>query len=110
MPKVIVPNLPTRYDAATDKRVPSVDLNPASAYGEIITLTEGSVRYNMMNDAAKKVKDTIAIMNEGDYLVCAGDPILFAAAMHYASFYFKSLKVLRWDKNNLAYDTVEFSL
>lgn len=108
--KVYVPNLPTRWDAATRKRVPSIDLNAAADYGELVTMSEGPVNNAHINDTIEHVQRQAESITDGDVILLVGDVVLAAACIAWACDNLGSTQVLRWDKNKRAYDVMEVSL
>jgi hypothetical protein len=107
---VLVPNLPTRWDAATGTRIPSVDLNTAAQHGELKCATQGPIGPDDVETALNDVSAAVTAMNEGDYLLLIGDPICNAAAVAYACDRFGKILVLRWDKQRRSYDKIEVEL
>jgi len=109
MAKVFIPNLPTRYDNVTQKRIPSIDLNPASVFGELQPIFEG--KPSNYDDAFDAIEDCIkGEMMPGDYILSVGDVILVAAAILYANEAFDCARVLRWDRQQHRYEKVEVKL
>lgn len=109
MSKVYVPSIPTKYDSATDSRIPSINLNPAAKYGQIISCLP------MDCDAA--IPDQLAIIQEkiseigpDDFIVAVGDPIAIAAAIAYSNDMIGMANVLRWDRIQKNYVNIEVIL
>lgn len=107
--KVFIPNLPTRHDEATQQRVPSLDLNPAAQFGELVTLTEGA-----LHDlpALHRARDAIRIatmkdLRPQDCILCVGDVALTALCIAHALARNGHVTLLRWDRNKRSYDAVE---
>ena len=108
MRKVFIPSLPTRFDAATNSRVPSLDLNPAAQYGKLVNMTEAETtdtqeRIDQIRIAADQIEVT-------DLILCVGDVVLCAAAIAYATADHGTVSVLRWDKQRHTYDIEEVTL
>lgn len=110
--KVYIPHLPTRYDRATESRVPSIDINPARQYGEFVRLLdpEKNVHAGMLADAIEEVGDNMADFNEEDAILAVGDVVLIAAAIAKANDIHGSCRVLRWDRTSKSYDLIEVCL
>lgn len=106
MPKVIVPNLPTRFDQATQKRVPSIDINSASRYGSFEFLVkdfDGDTE-----TALPQVASRMTDLEGQDYLIlCVGDVIIIAAAIAYANEAAGFARLLRWNRHSKSYNIVE---
>lgn len=109
-PKVYIPNLPTRFDAATGTRVPSLDLNTAVVYGTMINLTDGPVPTSGIAAALAAVETQISLIEPDDLILCVGDIILTAAAIHYAAAQLDVVRLLRWDKKTHLYEICEVVL
>ena len=105
--KVCIPSIPTRWDAATGSRVPSVDLNPASKYGDLVAMSDGVGNLHEQLAQVAESAETIAV---GDLILCVGDVVLTAAAMAKVNARLCAVRLLRWDKQKHAYDAVEVSL
>lgn len=110
--KVLVPNLPTRFDAAVRDRVPSIDLNTATRFGDLVCATRDPIEPPMLGTAIAAVKAEVARMVEGDMVLITGDPVLSAAAIHFAALHFgeNPVRVLRWDRQRSVYDELEVKL
>jgi len=108
VPKVFIPSLPTRYDAVTQTRVPSLDLNPASQYGELVNMIEGPTTHDHLASGITQIR-TVSVMPD-DLIMAVGDLVLAAAAIAHACRENGSAKILRWDKLRHGYDIVEVSI
>lgn len=106
--KVFIPNLPTRHDEATQQRVPSLDLNPAAQFGELVTLTEGPISDLPALRSARDVirTKTLKDIGPGDCILCVGDVALTALCIAYALTRNGAVTILRWDRNKRSYDAV----
>lgn len=112
MSKVYVPNIPTRYDPITEGRVSAINLEPATKFGELVQLVPSDT--DLSNDGISNALDllgeTLKDYGPDDFVLSAGDPILIAAAICYASDAAGDVKVLRWDRNNRRYQLLEVIL
>lgn len=108
--KVYVPNLPTRWDAATRSRVPSFDLNAAAAFGELVVLSEGSLSSENINAVIDDVQRRSEAIEPDDLVLMVGDVVVTAACLALACDNNKKVRVLRWEKNKRAYDIMEVAL
>lgn len=104
---VYVPSLPTRYDAATDSRVPTVDLNPALKYGELKVVAESPLTDPEIGNAVGIASTTR--IRDGDYVLAVGDIIVTAALIARAVQLNGKASVLRWDKSASTYRITEVS-
>ena len=108
MPKVFVASLPTRWDAATKKQVPSLDLNPAMEFGELVILSEGRKTILEMDETLEAVCDRAGEFKDGDYLLMIGDPIINAA--FYSAIEnldgVADINCLRWVRKDRIYEVI----
>ena len=108
MPKVFVASLPTRWDAATKKQVPSLDLNPAMEFGELVILSEGRKTILEMDEVLDAVHDRASEFQSGDYLLMIGDSIINAA--FYSAIEkldgVADINCLRWVRKDRIYEAI----
>lgn len=104
MPRVFIPSVPTRFDAVTQTRIPSMDLNPAADYGELVVMSEAGEE---MESAIDRVYSLSQNVGKDDFLLAVGDIVLIAAAIAYISDNLGSARILRWDKHERKYHMVE---
>lgn len=107
---VLVPNLPTRWDAALKGRVPSIDLNGAAHHGELKCATQGPVDAAGIEAFLDAIHAAVDELEADDCILMTGDPVCQAAALSYACDRFKVFTVLRWDKQRRTYDKIEVQL
>lgn len=109
--KVIVPHLPTRPDLVLKTRVPAVNINPATAYGEVVVLYSDFIRYDEMQNVVDEVLVKLdREASEEDYVVCVGDPVLTAAVTSRMNELFGKVNFLRWDRGAHSYDIIQVAL
>ena len=105
-PRVFIPNLPTRFDPVADCRVASVDISDALRFGELDYFNHigmqpsPNVLETMILNIRTKVK---GFYKPDDFILAIGDPILIAAAIHYALEESRVVNVLRWSRADRAY-------
>jgi len=105
--KVFIPSIPTRWDAATESRVPSVDLNPAAKFGDLIAMSTGiGTMHDQIEEVARKAQD----ITDADYILCVGDVVLTAVAISAADRRLGTITLLRWNKTRHAYNEVVVKL
>lgn len=105
--KVFIPSIPNRWDAATEQRVPSVDLNPAGAYGDLIAMSNGT---GDLDSQITDVKRKTSEVTVDDFILCVGDVVLTAIAIAKTCERNGTARLLRWDKQRHCYDEIEVSL
>lgn len=108
--RVFVPQIPTRYDAAHDMRIPIIDLSPATVYGEITPMLPPRIGIAIMAPVITALKEKLADFGERDYLLAIGDPAFIAASAAILSRKRDSFRMLRWSKMDRAYTIVEVEL
>lgn len=107
MASVFIPQLPTRFDKATGQRVPSIDVNPASRYGELKSLFGLAVP---RDEALAGIRTSIRQIGPDDYILAVGDIVLLAMTVAYALISNGRATLLRWDNDLKSYRTEEVEL
>jgi len=69
--EVIIPHLPLRLDKATGSDVPTVDLNKAEQYGELISISKGS----LWPGDHEELESALDAIPEDSLVMCIGDII-----------------------------------
>ncbi len=87
------------------------NLIPATMYGTIdILLPPGNVAFSS-SPTIRRLRDKLRNFSDNDYLLLMGDPAAIAMAGAVASDANRGkLKLLKWDKQEMAYYVVEVSL
>jgi hypothetical protein len=110
---VYIPQIPTRWDALMGQRVPTIDVRQAQRYGTLHVIQSDPIE---IVDAIRPVRDAMEdFLPDADYLMQAGEPILFAVALAAAMDVAYEdgadcLRVLRWDARHRVYRVVEVPL
>ena len=111
MSKVYVPQLPSRFDAATRLWIPSVNLFPAEKFGEIVTMLPPNANRLHTAPLVQALKEAMADYTAEDFIVAVGDPSLIAAASCIAVRKTGGvLRMLKWDRHTSDYLPVEVQL
>lgn len=104
---VFIPHLPTRQNPVDNSWVPTISLNPAAELGELMIIC------NHPSDAAPENIEVSGTRIEeaitgrhliDDYILMAGDPVLCAAAIHWAWNEHGCVNILRWNRDERKYD------
>jgi len=110
-PIVYVPQIPTRRNKQTGEFEATIDLTPASAYGEIVVLLPpGKV---MLSPApwVQKLKQKMKDFSDDDYIVSCGDPNAFSAATCVAHDNNRGrYKTLIWDGRQRRYIATQINI
>lgn len=101
MARVYVTQLPNRFDSATRALVPSVNIAPATEFGEIVVMFPPRAPFFHTGELLKQLALHLESYNfdGGDCIVLLGDTTLMAAASAYLGKRFGKFKLLRWDRN-----------
>lgn len=107
--RAYVPSVPTRYDPINKIRTPIYNLESAAEYGivtPLVSISESLDQYSF-SELANQVRHGLSHMQEQDYIVCIGDPVLIGIAMNVALKLFGRTRILRWDKVRKQYTELE---
>lgn len=111
MSKVYVPQQPSRFDSATRLWIPTVNLDPARTYGELVVMLPPNANRLHTAPLIVALREQMATYGEDDYIVAVGDPSLIAAAACIAtSKAHGKLRMLKWDRMTSNYIPVEIQL
>lgn len=105
--KVYIPQLPTRWDVATQQRVPSIDTNPATVFGELVTVFGPDVS---KEDAIAQLRAVgPPSIGPADYILAAGDVVMLVMLVMGAINRNGRATLLRWDGESKTYRTEEIT-
>lgn len=111
MPKVFVPQVPSRYDGATRLWIPTVNLDNAKTFGELVVMLPPNANRMHTAPLVTAVREMMADYTEDDCIVAVGDPSLIAAAACVAvRKAHGKLRLLKWDRMTSSYIAVEMEL
>jgi len=101
MAKVFVTQIPHKKDASTNALVPSVNMNPAAEYGEIVIMMPPRASFHATSDLVKQLTEHLKdySIDDGDCLVALGDPTIIAVACAILGKEKGKFTVLKWDRN-----------
>jgi hypothetical protein len=109
--KVYVPQQPSRYDAATRLWIPTINLDPAKIYGEVVVMLPPNANRLHTAPLIAALKEQMAQFGSDDYIVAVGDPSIIAAASCIAVRKTGGrLRILKWDRMSSNYIPVEIDL
>jgi hypothetical protein len=109
-PSVYVPQEPSRWDAALQMHVPSVNLRPAMKYGSIKVLMPPNISVMFASPTVQALKEKLAHATADDFLVAVGDPTLIATCAGIMLRRHGRLNLLKWDRRESQYALVEVVL
>jgi len=108
MSKVYAPQVPSKYDPATKLWVPSINLEPANAFGEIVVMLPPNANRLHINPLIIALREQMKDFTKDDYIIAVGDPSLIAAASCIAVRKTSGLlRILKWDRQTSSYIPVE---
>lgn len=105
--KVYIPQLPTRYDKATNQRIPAIDANPAAQFGELVTIFGQDVNRSQALATLRAGQPRGVEIEADDYILAVGDVVLLALTIVHALQRNGRATLLRWDNETKTYRTEE---
>ncbi len=101
MARVFVTQVPSRVDASTRALVPSVNIAPATEFGEVVVMFPPRAPFFQTAELMRQIENALHDYDaeKGDCIVLLGDTILMAAAAAYLGRHKGKFKILRWDRN-----------
>ena len=103
--RVFIPQLPTRWDVATNQRIPAIDSNPAAQWGELVIMYPHDTPKEQAI-ARLRAAGTPPI-EPGDYILAVGDVVLLTLVILGAMRRNGYATLLRWDSETKTYRTEE---
>lgn len=111
MAKVYVPQQPSRFDTATKLWIPTINVDPARQYGEIVVMLPPNANRLHTAPLIAALRDKMADFCEEDFIVAVGDPSLIAASACIATRKTGGiLRMLKWDRISSNYIPVEITI
>lgn len=111
MAKVYAPQIPQKRDAPTKLWIPSINIDPALKYGELVVMLPPNANRLHIAPLVAALQEQMANYTRDDYLVAVGDPSLIAAAACIAIRRTNGLlRILKWDRLSSTYLPVEVEL
>lgn len=108
MPKVYAPQVPSKYDTATKLWLPSINLEPAKKFGELVVMLPPNANRLHISPLMTALREQMKEYSPEDYIVAVGDPSLIAAASCLAAKKTNGLlRILKWDRQSSSYIAVE---
>lgn len=100
MARVFVTQVPNRRDKETGALVPSVNIGPASEFGELIIMMPPTAAFFATADLVDQLKNHLEKYDydNGDVLVALGDPAVIGTACALLGKMRDRFSMLRWDR------------
>ena len=109
--KVFVPQVPSRYDRSIARWVPTVNLEPALAFGAIEVLLPPEAGRLPPEELSEILGKALANITEDDWILATGDPVVMGIAFALAARALNGLlRILRWNKRSGSYEPVEINI
>lgn len=110
MSRVFIPQVPSRYDTKIGSWVPTVNLDPAKDFGELVIMLPPEASRLETDDIVRLLKAAMTEYGPEDYILALGDPLVIAVASAVADRASSPLRLLRWDKISRQYQLMEAQL
>lgn len=111
VPRVFIPHMPRRFDVTVNDWVPSVNVDPARKYGEILVVVDQNIPRTTLAPLLQSLKERMSTFTDEDYLLPLGDPALIAAAAGVALRQTGGLlRMLKWDRFTKDYIVTELKI
>jgi hypothetical protein len=108
VPKVYAPQVPSKYDGATKLWVPSINVDHAKNFGEVVVMLPPNANRLHIAPLVTALREQMKDYGPDDHIIAVGDPSLIAAVACIAVRKTGGLlKVLKWDRQTSAYVSVE---
>lgn len=107
MSKVLVTQVPSRYDKASEQWTPTVDITSATEFGEIVELLPPNAGWFTDDVIHQKLTESLNKHRfvYSDYLLLLGSPVVMTAAVAIISrlIYPQPIRLLVWDRMSSRY-------
>ena len=111
MTRVFAPQQPSRFDTSTRLWIPTMNMQPAAKYGELVVLLPPNANRLHTVPLLEALKAGMSDITKDDWLVAVGDPSLIAAAACIASRKTGGiLRLLKWDRLTSDYIAAEMTI
>lgn len=111
MAKCYAAQIPSRFDSASRLWVPSINLDPARKFGDLVVCLPPNANRLHADALVAALKERMAEFSSDDYIIAVGDPALIAAAACIAAKATGGLlRVLKWDRMMSAYILSEVTI
>ena len=108
MSKVYIPQMPTRFDRATNLWIPTINITPAKRFGDLVTMLPSAATRNSIETCTQVLNDCMEDYGPEDVIVALGDPSVYAIAACIAVKKTNGLlRMLKWDRQLGDYLLVE---
>jgi hypothetical protein len=110
MPRVFVPQIPSRFDTKTSTWMPTVSIDAAKEFGDIKVMLPPEAARLDTDTMVKLLKGAMADYGPDDYVLALGNPVLIAIAAVLADRASSPMRMLQWDKITRHYQVMDVQL
>lgn len=110
MPRVFIPQIPSRYDTNAEAWMPTVNIDPARKFGELNVMLPPEANRLELSSIVSVLKRMMKDFGPNDYVLALGDPMIIALAAVLAERAAGTLRLLKWDRMQREYILMETSL
>lgn len=110
MPRVFIPQVPSRFDTNSGAWMPTVNIDPAKKFGELNVMLPPEANRLELSSIVSVLKRMMKDYTDQDYVLALGDPMIIAVAAVIAERAAGSLRLLRWDRMERQYVLMETSI
>jgi len=111
MARVFAPQQPSRFDTATRLWIPTMNMQAAEKYGQLVVLLPPDANRLHIVPLLEALKSGMVTFGADDWLVAVGDPSLIAAAACIAVRKTGGLlRLLKWDRLTSDYIAAEMTI
>jgi hypothetical protein len=107
---VFIPQQPTRFDHEQQMRVPTVRLDPAMEFGDLVAIVPDGLSPIFAAPIVQVCREKLRAMRADDFIVPVGDPVIIAIVCGIALNMHRRINLLRWDRNLKRYGVIEVQL
>lgn len=102
MSTVFITQIPARLDFGS--WIPTVDVTPAKAFGEIHLMVPSGLNYPDGKMATQQLRKSLINFDpQTDYLLALGDPVLASVASALLAYEHGHFTLLKWDRQQRIY-------
>ena len=112
MPRVFIPQVPSRFDGGSNLWIPTVNVSRAKDFGDLVVMLPPAASRTGIDACAASIARQMEDYGPEDYLIAIGDPTLYAVAACCAARQTDGLlRMLKWDRisSNYILEEVELS-
>lgn len=110
MPRVFIPQIPSRFDRGINSWVPTVSVDAAKEFGEIVVMLPPEASRLDANSIVTLLKTAMTNFGEDDYILALGNPMAIAIVAALADRASSPLRLLQWDKQTRRYQLIEATI